>query len=644
MCGFAGFLGQSNSSIDSATVLTAMGDAIRHRGPDDAGIWVGQNSSVGFAHRRLAILDLSPAGHQPMESPTGRYTLVFNGEIYNHLELRHELESVKKWQWRGHSDTETIVACFEEFGIEETLYKLIGMFAIAVWDHSTRELLLARDRLGEKPLYFGWCGQTFLFGSELKALQAHPAFDQTLDRTAIAQYMRYSYVPAPRSIFEKIQKLPAGYFAVISLMKIGQIKTNKYWDLAALSESENSELSAEAMIDELHQRIVESVKSQMLSDVPLGAFLSGGVDSSLIVGIMQTISKEPIKTFTIGFEDQAFNEAIFAADVARHIGTEHHELILTAKDTLDVVPKLALMYDEPFADSSQIPTFLVCAMAHEQVTVSLSGDGGDELFAGYSRYPHVAAKWQQQLKIPKMLRSLLAMIGGWINPHYLNWMLAKLSIESSGNNAGLKLSKAIAGLKAKDFKSYYQLFVTHFTEEQSQKIVLDMKENIGTDKKKNCSSHPLEQMMKSDALNYMTDDILVKVDRASMATSLETRVPLLDVRVVEYAFKMPLIHKYGQGVGKLCLRKILDKYVPRELIERPKKGFGVPLGAWLRGELREWGEALIEPDMLKRDGYLNVDLVTKMWKEHQQGVADWHFQLWNILIFQNWLRSQNSGS
>jgi asparagine synthase (glutamine-hydrolysing) len=647
MCGFAGFLSLTNADIvDHNVVLSAMANAITHRGPDDSGVWLHPNQTVGFSHRRLAIMDLSAAGHQPMASVGGRYTLVFNGEIYNHLELRQEIEKIKEWQWRGHSDTETILACFELFGFENTLPKLVGMFAIAVWDDVLQQLFLARDRLGEKPLYMGWCHQHLLFGSELKALRAHPAFDATIDRSALALFMRYSYVPAPKSIYASIQKLPAGCYAILSLARVGEMEVKKYWDIMTqVATTDFTNQSETEMIDALHQHLVRSVKSQMLADVPLGAFLSGGVDSSLIVGIMQSVSDSPVKTFTIGFAEQEFNEATYAADVARHLGTEHHQHIVTDRDTLAVIPKLAKMYDEPFADSSQIPTYLVCAMAREHVTVALSGDGGDELFAGYSRYPHVAAMWQRQQKMPKLVRRLLVSAMTLINPHTLNRLMSRLGIQSPGLNPGLKLSKAIAGLAADDFESYYQLFVTHFTTAQSLSLVNGAFAIKPADEIHSTTEvTPLEQMMRSDAANYMVDDILVKVDRASMAVSLETRVPMLDVKVVEQAFQMPLALKYTQGVGKTCLRSILDQYVPRSLFERPKKGFGVPLASWLRGALREWAESLIAPELIRQQGYLNADYVSKMWYEHQQGIADWHFQLWNILIFQDWLRNQQPQS
>lgn len=644
MCGFAGFLALNKAEgIDHNLVLNKMADSIRHRGPDDAGLWLHPNQQLGFCHRRLAILDLSPAGHQPMVSTSGRYTMVFNGEIYNHLALRQEVEEQRQFSWRGHSDTETMLACFDVFGFEKTINKLVGMFALAVWDHQAEQLLLARDRLGEKPLYLGWCGQSFLFGSELKALRAHPSFDRALDRSAIAQYMRYSYVPAPKSIYASIQKLLPGSIATVSLAQMGKIEQKQYWHLATTNSTVFAPtISEEEAIEELHQHIKNAVKSQMLADVPLGAFLSGGVDSSLIVGIMQSLSEQPVKTFTIGFEEQAFNEATYAADVASHLGTEHHELILTAADTLAVVPKLAQIYDEPFADSSQIPTYLVCAMARQQVTVSLSGDGGDELFGGYSRYPHVAAKWQQQQKIPKLIRRVLAAAGQNFNPHLLNRLASLFGWHSPGNNPGLKFTKAMAGLDKNNFENYYELFITHLTEQQSYQLVHGSGSALTMANVQPAVCSEIEQMMLKDANNYMIDDILVKVDRAAMANSLESRVPLLDVNVVEYAFQMPQQFKYLSGTGKLCLRKILDRYVPRALIERPKKGFGVPLDAWLRGSLRPWGERLLDPALLDQQGYLNTEMVTRMWTEHQQGVADWHFQLWNILVFQNWLCSEGS--
>lgn len=639
MCGFAGFFARVQGDFNSAEVLAAMGNAIRHRGPDDAGVWQHPHLYLGFSHRRLSILDLSAAGHQPMVSATGRYTIIFNGEIYNHLSLRLEVESNGARRWRGHSDTETLLACMDIYGFTTTVAKLKGMFAMAVWDEQEQQLLFARDRLGEKPLYLGWCGDYLLFGSELKALRAHPAFDRTIDRQALAQYMRYSYVPTPSSIYASIEKLPPGYIASVSLNRPGYIDKTQYWSLPTAVVSEAQQ---ETSVEGLHQQLREAVKSQMISDVPLGAFLSGGVDSSLIVGLMQSLSSQPVKTFTIGFDVQEFNEAGYAADVARHLGTEHHELMLSGADSLAVVPRLSQMYDEPFADSSQIPTYLVSALARKHVTVTLSGDGGDELFAGYSRYPHVDAKWQQQQKWPAALRHPLAALGQTLLPDNLNLFTSRFGWRSAGNNALMKLSKGLTGLATENFADYYQLFLTHLTQQQSQQLVLASDGGYSSTSTGYSAEHPINQMMYLDTAGYMTDDILVKVDRASMAASLESRVPMLDVDVIEYAFRMSLSQKYQRGTGKICLRQILDQYVPRNLIERPKKGFGVPLASWLRHELRDWAHTLLNPVILHQQGYLNVAIVSRMWHEHLNGTADWHFQLWNILMFQDWLASQDT--
>ncbi|WP_333796350.1 asparagine synthase (glutamine-hydrolyzing) [Rheinheimera sp.] len=639
MCGFAGFFARVQGDFNCSEVLTAMGNAIRHRGPDDAGIWQHPHLHLGFSHRRLSILDLSAAGHQPMLSATGRYTIIFNGEIYNHLSLRQEVETQGARLWAGHSDTETLLACMDRYGFAATIAKLKGMFAIAVWDEQEQQLLFARDRLGEKPLYLGWCGDYLLFGSELKALRAHPAFDSRIDRHALAQYMRYSYVPTPRSIYAAIEKLPPGYIASVSLNRPGSIDKTQYWSLPAAVAAEPQQ---ETSVEGLHQKLREAVQSQMISDVPLGAFLSGGVDSSLIVGLMQSMSSQPVKTFTIGFDVQEFNEAGYAADVARHLGTEHHEMMVSGADSLAVVPRLSQMYDEPFADSSQIPTYLVSALARQHVTVTLSGDGGDELFAGYSRYPHVDAKWQQQQKLPAALRHSLAALGQTLLPQQLNLLSSRLGLQGAGNNTLMKVSKGLAGLAAENFADYYQLFLTHLTQQQSQQLVLAAEDVVNSTNTGDSAENPITQMMYLDTAGYMTDDILVKVDRASMAASLESRVPMLDVDVIEYAFRMPLSQKYQQGTGKICLRQILDQYVPRSLIERPKKGFGVPLARWLRHELRDWADTLLDAKMLQQQGYLNVAMVSRMWREHLDGTADWHFQLWNILMFQDWLASQDT--
>ncbi|MBU2180925.1 MAG: asparagine synthase (glutamine-hydrolyzing) [Gammaproteobacteria bacterium] len=642
MCGFAGFLSASQSSDVAMHLLKVMGDSIAHRGPDDEGQWYQQSHGIGLAHRRLAIVDLSPAGHQPMTSPSKRYILVFNGEIYNHIKLRAELsEKYKVYNWNGHSDTETLLAGFDIWGIESTISKLVGMFSIAVWDSIDKVLILARDRMGEKPLYYGWNGGTFLFGSELKALRVHPQFDNDISRDALAMYMQYSYVPAPYSIYKHTYKLKPGSLLKVSLDKPDDVEVVSFWSLQQIHMNKSLHQlndTDDDIVEQLHVMIRESVRGQMMSDVPIGAFLSGGVDSSLIVSIMQSMSSSPIKTFTIGFEEQEFDEAVFASKVASHIGTQHTELYVSDTDTLNVVPKLSAVYDEPFADSSQIPTFLVSELAKSQVTVALSGDAGDELFSGYRRYQHCADTWNRLQDLSSLFRSLISQANR-ISPFGYNLLSDVVNIRPEGNNLGNRLSKLVASNKAQDFISYYQTMISHTTFAHQLVLSSSPTANAFTDLK--YLPAEIDSLMLVDSLTYLPDDILTKVDRASMAVSLESRIPLLDYRIVEFAQHMPQRLKVNAGQNKWCLRKILDHYVPRSLIERPKKGFGVPLAQWLRGPLKNWGASLLDPEVINRQKYLDVNLVTRMWSQHQSGIADWHFQLWNILMFQQWLSCQN---
>jgi asparagine synthase (glutamine-hydrolysing) len=643
MCGFAGFLGGRDTPEIATDLLANMGNTIAHRGPDDHGHWYDATHGIGLSHRRLAIVDLSPAGHQPMLSTSKRYVIAFNGEIYNHLQLREQLIALNaSIHWRGHSDTETILAAFECWGIQQAIEKFVGMFSIAVWDSLENQLTLARDRMGEKPLYYGWNRGVFLFGSELKALRAHPAFDSQISRDALALYMQYSYVPAPYSIYGSVRKLPPGCILQVSLDKPGTTEVKSYWSLQQRA-SEQQQLSQEhsesEVIDQLHQLIKGSVQSQMMSDVPIGAFLSGGVDSSLIVAVMQSLAPSPVKTFTIGFEQQEFDEAHFAAKVAAHIGTDHAELYLTNQDALNVVPQLATIYDEPFADSSQIPTYLVSALARKHVTVALSGDAGDELFAGYTRYQHCAATWSRLQQSSAMTRWLVSQ-AGQLSPFAVNKLSHLFNLKPEGRNLGNRLTKMSAAMQAADFVSYYQSMITHTT--FVDKLVLNSQAVQTVFTELNSLPPTVESLMLVDSLSYLPDDILAKVDRASMAVSLESRIPLLDYRIVEFAQKMPLHLKVKSGQTKWCLRQILDSYVPRHLIERPKKGFGVPLAAWLRGPLKSWAEDLLDPQVIKQQQFFDAKMIEQMWYQHQSGIADWHFQLWNILVFQQWLGAQNA--
>lgn len=640
MCGIAGFL--SGKNIENAEqILKSMGEEISHRGPDDFGVWCDVEEGIGFSHRRLSILDLSPLGHQPMQSVSARYMMIFNGEIYNHLEIRDNLEKeYGSIEWRGHSDTETILKSIDLKGIKETVISLVGMFAIALWDKENKELTLVRDRMGEKPLYYGWQGETFLFGSELKSFKIHSSFVNEIDKNALSLYFRYNYVPAPYSIYKGINKLIPGSILTISLKSPNE-KVEKYWDLHTVVQKEGVNNDDETnSIDKLEKLLKDSIDKQMLSDVPLGAFLSGGIDSSLIVGIMQSISEKPIKTFTIGFNEQKFNEAEFAKKIATYLGTDHTELYINPDDCLNVIPQLPHIYDEPFSDSSQIPTFLVTKLAKEKVTVALSGDAGDELFAGYNRYILANNTWSKLNKMPLFLRSIISSIilafsaDSW-NFIYAN-IRAMIPSKYRMENFGDKIHKSAFVLNSKNLNELYNRLISHWTEEDNLVKGSDILPLLDLNKFNTHSD--IESMMALDSLTYLPDDILVKVDRAAMSNSLETRVPFLDHRIVELAWKTNMKYKIKNGQGKWILRQILYKYVPKELIERPKMGFGVPIDSWLRGPLKNWAEDLLDEKQLIEDGILNPEPILKKWKEHLSGKRNWQYHLWDVLMFQAWYR------
>lgn len=627
MCGFAGFYSSQYPVKNSTEILTAMADEIRHRGPDHDGVWVSESETVGFSHRRLAIVDLSPAGHQPMISLTERYVIAFNGEIYNHLTLRERLSKEKfGFVWRGHSDTETLLACFSTWGIEKTLKATVGMFALALWDKQDQQLTLARDRLGEKPLYWGWCGDTLLFGSELKALKTHPHFTADVDRGALALLLRHNYIPAPHTIYKGFEKLPAGQYVQISKGQLrADVKPRAYWQLNQAVERglanpfNGNDTEATNLLE---QTISQAVRGQMLADVSLGAFLSGGVDSSTVVALMQQQSKKPVRTFAIGFDEPGYNEAEYAKEVARHLGTEHTELYVSAQDALDLVPRLPNIYCEPFADSSQLPTFLVSRMAKEHVTVALSGDGGDELFGGYNPYQFSPRVWGKLKYLPLPLRQIAYRL------------LAGLPLPD-------KLSKLLAVFPAKNREHFYQILMSHWDKPNQLVIGANNLPTLLNSADQWPKTDSFEHwMMAMDAGQYMSDDILVKVDRAAMANSLETRVPLLDHRVVELAWQLPQHLKIRNCVGKWVLREVLYRHVPREMIERPKKGFSVPLGQWLRGPLRDWAENLLNERRLEQEGYFVATMVRRVWNEHISGKHDHARKLWSILMFQAWLEKQ----
>lgn len=651
MCGLVGFIGgESVSKVTCRSIL----DKLAHRGPDSYGIWqeTRYSTPVTLAHRRLAIQDLSPAGHQPMISDCERFVLVFNGEIYNHLDLRSELSAQTDISWVGHSDTETILTSFAKLGVRETLDKMTGMFALALWDREEKSLTLARDRLGEKPLYWGWSGNTVLFASELKAIIAHPAFQPEINRSALSLFLRHGYIPAPYSIYNGMEKLMPGHYIQIAftddLSSSKSTVSKPYWsvnDTVRAGLSDPFVGSPSDAVDELESQLKVSISDQMLSDVPLGAFLSGGIDSSTVVALMQNQSERPVKTFTIGFDEAGYNEAVHAKAVAKHIGTEHTELYVQPSDALSVIPKLPGIYCEPFADSSQIPTFLVSQLAKQHVTVALSGDGGDELFGGYNRYMAVKNVWEPLQKMPDFVRYLAAGGLNSLSPaawnSFFEYLAPILPRRMQVATPGEKIRKLSEVLKLKDGSAFYRQLTSHWTDPES--IVINGTEppTLVTDKSTWAETDSLEHLMMAlDAKTYMSDDILTKVDRAAMACSLETRVPMLDHRLVELAWKMPIEYKIRNGQGKWLLRQLLYRYVPQNLIERPKMGFGIPLDSWLRGPLKDWAEALLDERRLRLEGYLNPAPIRRLWAEHLSGKKNWQYHLWNILMFQAWLEDQ----
>ena len=626
-----------------------MADALIHRGPDDAGVWVDEAAGIALGHRRLSILDLSPAGHQPMVSACGRYVIAFNGEIYNHLELRGLLRGARNdGVWRGHSDTETLLACFEAWGVAKSLERAVGMFAIALWDRHDRVLTLARDRMGEKPLYYGWQGDIFLFGSELKALKAHPAFRAGIDRGALALLLRHNYVPAPYSIYEGIRKLPSGSFLQIQGTRgkeQGEEQPQCYWSLAevAVRGMANPFSGSDAdALDALVQHLGAAVRGQMVADVPLGALLSGGLDSTAITALMQARSSRPVRTFTIGFDEREYDETTHARAVAKHLGTDHTELRLSGSDALALVPQMPAMYDEPFADSSQLPTHLVMRLARQHVTVALSGDAGDELFGGYNRYFLAPKVWQRVGWMPFPLRRALGAGLTALPSDTINRLAGPLARRAGIAQPGDKAHKL--GRRLRETRSMDDLYVSLVSEwPQAGGMVVGghMPPNLLDERGRwPRLADPVARMMALDGLTYLQDDILVKVDRAAMAVSLETRAPFLDRDLIEFAWTLPMHMKIRNGQGKWLLRRLLDRYVPRELVERPKMGFGIPLDAWLRGPLRDWAEGLLTEDRLRREGYLEPAPIRAAWKAHLAGGASYGYRLWSVLMFQAWLESQ----
>ena len=640
MCGIAGFIElKPGSSADRLRAdVGAMAGTLSHRGPDGEGVWVDAESGVALGHTRLAIIDLSPQGAQPMASSCGRFVLSYNGEIYNAPELRRELEQAGRC-FRGHSDTEVIVEGCAQWGVEQTVRRLIGMFAFAAWNRETRTMSLVRDRLGIKPLYWGRQNSRLVFGSELKAVAALPGWRPELDRQALAAFMRLSYVPAPMSIYQGIQKLMPG--TILELSGDGEPAGRAYWSLdqaVAAAEREPLDLRDDEAASALEDLLGDAVGRRMVSDVPLGAFLSGGIDSSTVVALMQAASLNPVRSFSIGFHEEAYNEAVHAKAVAAHLGTEHTELYVSADQARAVIPELPAIYDEPFADSSQIPTFLVSRMTREHVTVALSGDGGDELFAGYNRYLQGAAIARTMSLAPQAVRQMLARALVTLTPASWDQIFSLVPASRRPRLAGDKVHK-LAGVLGEDEVGFYRQLISQWDGAWSLVKGATREHDILDDKllRRRIGGH-VEWMQYLDTLTYLPDDILTKVDRASMAVSLEARVPMLDHRVVEFAWRLPKRFKIRNGEGKWLLRQVLGRHVPKRLVERPKMGFGVPIDDWLRGPLKDWAEDLLEPGAMDQVGLLETEPIRQKWREHQSGRRNWQYFLWNVLMFEAWRR------
>ncbi len=656
MCGIAGFVdlraGIVSEKIYESVVL--MADSISHRGPDDSGVWVDAGNGVALSHRRLSIVDLSPEGRQPMLSACGRYVIIFNGEIYNFKKIKKELDgSGRVPGWRGHSDTEVVLAAITQWGLESAVKRFIGMFAFALWDRKDRILYLVRDRMGEKPLYYGWMSNVFLFASELKALRKHPEWRGEINRDVLTLFLRQNYIIAPYSIYKGICKLRPGTILTLSEKELKSSNTRlpdpkPYWQInngisgSAPGQFNGGEDQAISMLDDL---LRDAIGQQMIADVPLGAFLSGGIDSSTIVAIMQSLSTQPVKTFTIGFNEEMYNEAEYAKQVARHIGTEHTELYVSSRDAMGVIPKLPTLYDEPFSDVSQIPTFLLSQMTKKFVTVSLSGDGGDELFAGYNRYFQVRQFWSIFGGFPKITKKIAASGMLFFPPAWWDILFNRLKpfLPKSFNirHPGEKLHKLANVMVSSSPAELYVKLSSHWL--NSSDVVIGAKTPVAiADDPKVWEQFAdyTECMMYLDMLTYLPDDILVKVDRASMGVSLESRVPFLDHRIVEFAWNTPLSMKIRHGQGKWLLRQVLDKYVPKELIDHPKMGFAVPIDTWLRGPLKAWAEELLDERRLREEGFFHSEQIRQKWTEHQAGRLNWQYYIWDVLMFQAWLEEQ----
>ena len=649
MCGITGFISPYLSKNNFKQNISCMTNKLEHRGPDDEGIWFDADSGVALGHSRLSIVDLSSAGHQPMISGCGRYYIVFNGEIYNHKSLRKKLSDSINWQ--SHSDTETLINAISQWGLKKTLSKLLGMFAFAIWDRKQHKLTIVRDRLGEKPLYFGFNGKTLLFGSELKAIEAFPGESLNINKDSLEQYLRYGYVPAPYSIYKGIYKLSPGNFIEFSLedVKAKSIpKSLKYWSLTSIIKKHQTKEFLGSDIEatnQLENLLKKSISGQLLGDVPLGAFLSSGVDSSTVVSLMQTQSSNPINTFTIGFKEFGYDESESAKEISSFLGTNHCELFLTPKDALNIIPRLPTIYDEPFSDVSQIPTFLISQFASNNVKVCLSGDGGDELFCGYSR--HIAGPRILRIlkNIPFKLRNIISNFiqkippSKWDDFYYACEIFLPRHLRI--NLPGIKIYKISDLIK---YETLYEIYLSLISSWSSpHEIILDKNDNKEFEDFEFSNiklKDPFHQIMCMDTLNYLPNDILVKIDRAAMASSLETRLPLLDHRVIEFAWKTPLNMKLKDNQSKWLLRQVLKRYLPDNLIEGPKKGFSVPIAQWLRGPLKNWADDLLDEKLIFSQNYFSAKPIKIKWEEHLSGKQDWSKQLWTILMFQSWLQKR----
>ena len=652
MCGICGFFNPHRPSSQKwmQSVSQHMADALVHRGPDDGGVWVDEKTGIALGHRRLSIQDLSSEGHQPMASVCGRFQISYNGEVYNFNELRKQLEH-QGFQFRGHSDTEVLLGAIMEWGLEKTLANITGMFAFALWDKEQESLTLVRDPVGKKPLYYGWCQDTFLFGSELKALRAHPEFDGRIDPNALGLFIKYSWVPTPFCIYQDIRKLPPGHLVTItSKSTLENTTPRSYWSARTVAENgEHTPFngSLEDATDELEKLLKNTVSSRMIADVSLGALLSGGIDSTTVVAMMQSMSTRPIKTFSIGFWESKYNEAQHAQDIARHLGTDHTEIYISPKDAQAVIPELPKIYDEPFADSSQIPTVLLSKLARQDVQVALSGDGGDELFAGYTKYPECLKRWETWGNRPL-----------WARQHMAEAM-------TSIGQAGWSLLGSSRNLETSEIPKWQKFFgriekksrwipaaspvdlvaLRHARCRRIQDYVLHAADTnclLTNPRDWAAVSNPIQGMMHLDFATFLTDDILVKVDRASMAVSLEVRCPLLDTRLVEFAWSLPLSMRLNGDKGKIILRKVLERYVPPSLTERPKKGFAVPVSDWVKGPLHDWAEHLLNETRLQEEGLLVPKSVHRVWQQHLSGWQDHDTLLWSLLMFQAWHEESTS--